>query len=668
MRGAWGPAGLNATRTARRRSRSGGLAASSVEGFVLAGGPFECAAALACAIVVILVFVVGLAVGAPVEVTPLALLAVLFAAIALSSRLASGVLLLAIGLLVIQAATGRVPPGTVALEAGVFASLGGFAHLYAARFARLVAGSDRDTPPGKNWLELSPASIAFGLGNLVHLVDASNEGIVAVDEHGRIRYANPAAGDLLGLTEGSEARPLLFELVASDDRSRVQSELSTAARNQAGRVTFHVRNADGAERELEVSHTLMAVRARPVRALGIRDITEVSRLQQATTALAETAASLAVTQPLEETLAAVARRVVEVTGACACGVFLMSGERSWRLAGSWGLPAGYEAAVNRAAQAGVELPVFGAVRTRAPVFVEDLPQRIRAEAQLVSVRPFVQEVPWQGAVAIPMIHAERPLGGLTVYFPPGPWPDAPTMDFLSATAGQAASAAEIFRLVAVAQGQVAVEERHRLSRELHDSLSQAIYGIILGAKSARKRLTGDPERVAEPLDYILDLAEGALADMRGLVLELRPESLERDGLMAALGQHARALNARQGLQVITQLDGEFPDSLDTKLCAYRIVQEALHNVVKHAHAEHAWLRAEIADGVLAIEVSDDGEGFYPDASFSGHFGLESMKERVAALGGEMTISSTPGRGTTLRARLPIHSDAHEGQPPPVGVR
>jgi signal transduction histidine kinase len=238
------------------------------------------------------------------------------------------------------------------------------------------------------------------------------------------------------------------------------------------------------------------------------------------------------------------------------------------------------------------------------------------------------------------------------------------MNFLNAIAGQAASAAQVSRLVAAAQGQIAGEERHRLSRELHDSLSQALYGIVLGAKSAQKRLATDPAHLAEPLDYIVDLAEAALADMRRLVLELRPESLEKEGLIVALSQCANGINSRYGLDISRQLPHEPDLPRDLKLLAYRIVQEALHNVVKHGHAEHAALRVEVENGCLAIDVTDDGEGFDPNASFAGHFGLDSMRERVKARGGEINIESSPGHGTAVRVRVPIADETSTV----VGVR
>ncbi len=195
------------------------------------------------------------------------------------------------------------------------------------------------------------------------------------------------------------------------------------------------------------------------------------------------------------------------------------------------------------------------------------------------------------------------------------------------------------------------EERRRLARELHDSVSQALYGISLGAHAARTALERDLQGVAEPLDYILVLAEAALTEMRALIFELRPESLETEGLVSALTKQAAALQARHDIAVSTELCDEPDLPLATKEDLYRIAQEAMHNIVKHAHASHVDLRLDQTSAGVMLDVRDDGAGFDTTASFPGHLGLHSMSERVANLGGTFEIESTPGVGTRLRIRI-----------------
>jgi signal transduction histidine kinase len=223
---------------------------------------------------------------------------------------------------------------------------------------------------------------------------------------------------------------------------------------------------------------------------------------------------------------------------------------------------------------------------------------------------------------------------------------------LVALAHRAALAINNARLYEQAEGKAALEERQKLARELHDSVSQALYGIALGARTARTLLDRNPSALAEPLDYVLGLSEAGLAEMRALIFELRPESLEQEGLAAALEKHAASLRARYGL--VVDFSGDEPDvPLATKEAVYRVAQEALHNVTKHARASRVDLRLACAAGWLVLEVCDNGAGFDPSGSFPGHLGLQSMRERTERLGGRFQIDSAPGKGTRICARVPL---------------
>jgi signal transduction histidine kinase len=198
----------------------------------------------------------------------------------------------------------------------------------------------------------------------------------------------------------------------------------------------------------------------------------------------------------------------------------------------------------------------------------------------------------------------------------------------------------------------AVEERQRLARELHDSVSQALYGIALGAHTARAALERDPEHVVEPLDYVLTLADAGLAEMRALIFELRPESMETEGLVSALTKQGAALHARYEIAVQMELCEEPDLPLKVKQELYRIAQEAMHNTVKHANASKVDLRLSWTTEAVTLEVRDDGVGFDALGSFPGHLGLHSMRERVKNLGGMLSIESVPGEGTCIRVRVP----------------
>jgi signal transduction histidine kinase len=220
-------------------------------------------------------------------------------------------------------------------------------------------------------------------------------------------------------------------------------------------------------------------------------------------------------------------------------------------------------------------------------------------------------------------------------------------------ANQAATAIENAHLFAQTRRLAALEERQRLARELHDSVSQVLYSIGLAGHAALTWLEQAPDRAAEPMRYVLSLADAGLTEMRSLIFELRPDSLERDGLVMALAQQASALRARHDLEVETELCEEPENPLEVKEALYRIAREALNNVIKHAQASRVLIRLQDVDETAVLEVQDDGVGFDPQQHYPGQMGLNSMRERAGELGGRLEIESTPGQGTMVRAYLPL---------------
>jgi signal transduction histidine kinase len=229
--------------------------------------------------------------------------------------------------------------------------------------------------------------------------------------------------------------------------------------------------------------------------------------------------------------------------------------------------------------------------------------------------------------------------------------DAGDLIVLQSLANQVAVAIENARLYEQAQQLAALQERQKLARELHDSVSQALYGIALGARTARVQLDRDPTQAAEPLDYVLSLAEAGLAEMRALIFELRPESLAAEGLVAALEKLAASLRVRHRLDVQTMFAEEPETSLEIKQALYRIAQEATHNIVKHARAGRVNLRLQQTNEEITLEIRDDGIGFNTREAFPGHLGLPSMRERAERCGGTVAIDSAPGAGTQVRVRV-----------------
>jgi signal transduction histidine kinase len=196
----------------------------------------------------------------------------------------------------------------------------------------------------------------------------------------------------------------------------------------------------------------------------------------------------------------------------------------------------------------------------------------------------------------------------------------------------------------------AEQERNRLARELHDSVTQTVFSMNLTAQSARLLLGKEPARVAGQLERLEELAAGAMREIQTLVAQLRPRSIAEEGLPVALRRLAGERQARDGLQVTVEISGDqaLPEPLAAGL--YRIAHEALTNVVKHAGTSQATVRLSLLPGHHCLEVEDHGIGFDPQAALNqrGHLGLASMAERARELGWSLAIDSRPGDGTRLR--------------------
>ena len=298
------------------------------------------------------------------------------------------------------------------------------------------------------------------------------------------------------------------------------------------------------------------------------------------------------------------------------------------------------------------------LRSHEPVIIADLyDDEPLARHFMAAIGPRMltilgQSRSWMG---VPMMIQDRVIGLLRFdHLEPGHF-TAHHAQLALTIANQAAIAMENARLFEEAGKVATLEERQRLARELHDSVSQALYGIALGTHAAREQIDRAPDKLKDTLGYVLNLAETAVSEMRMLIFELRPESLEQEGLIVALTRLAETSRARDGLDVRLNLCPEPPLPLAAKEAFFRIAQEALQNSSKHAHAKTTHLRIARDRDAIVLEVEDDGKGFEPSASFPGHYGIQSMRERALRLGGGVDIDSSPGRGTKVRARIPVDS-------------
>ena len=205
----------------------------------------------------------------------------------------------------------------------------------------------------------------------------------------------------------------------------------------------------------------------------------------------------------------------------------------------------------------------------------------------------------------------------------------------------------------------AEEERRRIARELHDSISQALFSMSLQVRTASVALEREGIDTRSPLARAIGelgrLTRGALAEIRALIFELRPEGLREEGLVAALRKHAAAVAARDGVPLEVDLPEE-PLPLDPGVEEelYRVAQEAIHNAVRHSDATKVVLSGGLdPERGIWLEIVDDGRGFELNVDRPGHLGLRTMAERAARAGGDLSSESSPGAGTRVRLSLPL---------------
>jgi signal transduction histidine kinase len=204
-----------------------------------------------------------------------------------------------------------------------------------------------------------------------------------------------------------------------------------------------------------------------------------------------------------------------------------------------------------------------------------------------------------------------------------------------------------------------VEERARIARELHDSVSQTLYAITLGASRALKLLGRNESREAQRIiDDVLRLATSGQSELRALLTDIRSDQLTSGGLVDALERLVADVGARHALEICLTATREPDVPATTKEALVMIAREALHNVVRHSGARRVDITLELQYGQLVLLITDDGRGFDPATPRPGHFGLQSMRERASAMGGSLGLNSGVGLGAQIRVSIPLrlHDD------------
>ncbi|MEV0582923.1 GAF domain-containing sensor histidine kinase [Nonomuraea sp. NPDC050310] len=284
------------------------------------------------------------------------------------------------------------------------------------------------------------------------------------------------------------------------------------------------------------------------------------------------------------------------------------------------------------------------LREGAPVRLPDLRQDPRFE-WWPKAHPVMRDF-----IGVPIKNAEQVLG--IIFLANKQAPGGFTRedeDLLTLFAAHAAIALTNARLYERGRELAMLEERNRMARELHDAVTQKLFSLRLTAQAAAHLLPTDPGKAAAELDRVQRLAGEALAELRAVIVELRPAELDRHGLATTLRKHAQLLDRLHPARVTFTCD-ELPKlPPETEVAVLRVAQEALHNSLRHSGAEHVEVRLAYDNGRLALSVRDDGAGFEEPAASRG-LGLASMRDRAEAMGGKLVVSS--GGGTTVLLEVP----------------
>jgi signal transduction histidine kinase len=313
---------------------------------------------------------------------------------------------------------------------------------------------------------------------------------------------------------------------------------------------------------------------------------------------------------------------------------------------------------NACRRRGADIRILDAFTRSRRVVLPHRKASILADPAWAPLHDVMRRPDWDGFVSMPMVVRGRTLGVVNAFYVPGEEPGPIT--FLEAMADHAAIAMDTATLLAQTRSQARSDERRRLARDLHDSVVQQLFSMRMQAKvlTAQVDRAVEPDRLRRSAEELASLSSTALADLRQLVFELRPLELAEMGLVEAVRRQAAGVQARTGLVIDVHADND-PSGVPVELQedVYRIVSEALHNIVKHAQASTVDVTISTGCSDMFVEVLDDGLGLdaVPGPAEQQHLGLKSMRERTERWGGRITTGPRADAGCSVQLNIPLLS-------------
>jgi PAS domain S-box-containing protein len=503
------------------------------------------------------------------------------------------------------------------------------------------------------------------------LVETMNDGLAVIDKDGRYTYVNRRLAEMLGYSPDEVVGHLMTEFAIEEDRQILTNQM---VKRKAGVTTPYEltwRRKDGSDLVTIVSpRPLFEAEGQYTGSFGvITDITErvqasrllelrVSERTRELSTLLEISHEITTTQGLDDILNRNLELLKSILDYRHSAVLLIE-EEHWRIRACW--PAGLEKTDELFLSPDEKRRLAQAFEPGKPEFLN---QPADASAQMNVFQPLAiqlsqafqaDDCPWLG---IPLLGKDHLLGLFILGCAGQNGFSDDQVKVAVAFANQATIVIENHQLLDRVQATAAAEERNRLAQELHDSVTQVLFSIGTVAEVLPQIWQRDPKQGQEGLLELRGLTRGALAEMRTLLLELRPSAILKTPLSELLTQLTEAIASRKELsfQLYIEKSPVLPAEVQTTF--YRVAQEAIHNVVRHSHANQVGVSLSISPpftsvftedwkGEVKLIVSDDGSGFTPGNVQPGHFGLSIMQERAVAINATLEIESQPGLGTNI---------------------
>jgi signal transduction histidine kinase len=379
---------------------------------------------------------------------------------------------------------------------------------------------------------------------------------------------------------------------------------------------------------------------------------EAEKRRQIAEGLRDVLTALNSNLPLDAMLATIAAQAQRLLEADAVAIYRLHEDDIFRIQAYTGLSAEYAASMQIRPGMGA---VGKAVQERQPVairntetfFTEQLQQYGAALPPKLLAMVEQMTITYCALVAVPLLVKDESYGAITLYYHETRQFAEEEIALSTAFADQVALAIESARFSEQVQQAAAMEERQRLARDLHDAVTQTLFSASMIADVLPRLWERKPEEGTRRLNELRQLTRGALAEMRTLLLELRPAALREANLGDVLHQLGEAVTGRARLPVTVTVTGEEQLPADVRVAFYRIAQEAMNNIIKHANAHQVDMTLNLAFHGATLYISDDGRGFDPASVDGGHFGLRIMRERAEAVAAALHIESQPGQGTTI---------------------